>query len=197
MFWVLVCMTAAGAFGMGLALAQLRTVPGTAGALPGRRSGTGSPAPGPDDAEGDVFGQLLSLRPGDVVLHLEEELVTEQVTRLAVEGRTLLVARLLAPAGGAVVVSEDPGPLATYCLVVADAGLAWPPPEQFVLEGLVWRRQRRVEARPPGGASWTVHLFEGPDGHYLWTLQRGTEFEVLRGTELSPSAVSVLRGPGE
>ena len=192
MFWIFVCLTAAGAFGAGMVLAQarLRVPPG---APPTRVAGV-LPAPAGGTRTGDVMEELLDLQAGDVVVHMGVDHLVANAMVYTGDGVKLVVAQLEADVDQVILVTSAPRPLAVMARQVEARDLPERPPDVVMVGGLTWRRQRRAELKAPHGPATVVHQFEGPDFHHLWLLEQpGSAAQVFQGRVMQPNNVMVLR----
>ncbi len=187
MFWIFVCLTAAGAFGAGMVLAQarLRVPPAGGGRVAGALA---APA-----RTGDAMEDLLELGAGDVVVHMGVDHLVAAVERYTGEGVLLLVGRLESNDEEAIVVTNTPRPVALLANALTAHHLPAVLPDVVQHAGLTWRRQRRMELKQAGGAATVVHLFEGPDHHQLVALQVQGGMQLFQGRAMQPDNVMVLR----
>lgn len=204
MFWLFVCLTAAGAFGAGMAWAQVRTRVGTP--LPELPPGQDHNEDSQDTAppkdhpvawnppgNGTELDELWRLQPGDVVVHSGVDHCAETVVRMAGSGHHIMIAHLEA-ADDALVLSDVPRPRAWMARRARSHLLGANQPDTVVHQGLRYRRQKRVEVRARSSQAPTAaQLYEGPDGVVLWVLARADGVEVWEARVVREGGLMVLR----
>lgn len=193
MLWLFVCLTTAGAFGAGMAWAQLRLkaadpVPPR---LPPRAENPMLPAAAPSD----VMDELFALKTGDVVCHLGVDHVVGRVLRFEGEGVTMMRAMVDGEPGTSILVVGGPQPLPALCRPTRIQTPMREPPDMVEHNGLRYRRFKRMDLRDKahGGAATHIHLHEGPDGMYLFFIQGMGTMETLEGRRMLLADVMVLR----
>jgi hypothetical protein len=194
MLWLFVCLTAAGAFGAGMAWAQLRTRPG--GPLPEPPLLPAPPSrPFQPPRTQDALDDLWVLKPGDVVVRDGADHTVVSVLRMTGGANHLLRVAFADEPETALVCTDSPVPSAWWCTRQLQHALGADPPETVVHGGMRHRRIRRLEVRSvdaPEGGSVVVQWYEGPDGTGLWVWRAVGGTDVLAARVVRPGGVMVL-----
>ncbi|MEW5852436.1 MAG: hypothetical protein AB2A00_26855 [Myxococcota bacterium] len=192
MFWLLVCLTAAGAFGAGLVWAQGRPRPELLPPPP-------TPVPAlpdpPAPRTGDVLEELFAVGAGDVITHLGADHCVERVTRLVGSDHVIVRADVDGAPGSCIMVLDQPRPWAAVCVPARSHAIVASPPDTVEHQGFRYRRLRRLELREQTtGRPQHLHVYEGPDGLSLFVRDVPGGVEVLEGRAIRTAACQVLPG---